>query len=616
MLAIIFLLLTTATSYLITRHFFSSLSLSASLAAGWIAGVLLSTWLLLLGVFQLGYEVGIIAAAISCIVLCWILLLKTNVKLFSAQKLSLNFAVFLLVWGILFFSLFYRSSLRQTSEGYYTAPYTYGDIALHTTMINYFSEQKVFSLQHPLFSQDVIRYPFLINFHSAILVRLGLPIQFTFLAVGMMTMLAILALMFEITTKLSKHQAVPWIASLLCFLNGGLGWLLLRNTITWANASSILTKLPFDYTNIEREQLFWTNITTTHILPQRGFMVGLAMVLLCLCLLQESWRAKKLDIQQLVYIACIIGATTLFHSHSFIFLTVLYLWLIGWAVWYQKIELKAAVLSLMPIVLFGGVQLFYIFEGNHHSFIQLQLGWKAGSNFFTFWLWNMGLDLAVLVVSSAVFFIHRKKQRFVELLIPPSLGMYVLCNIFIFQPNDWDNMKFMSLGFLAPCLVTAVILGEAMNTIGKKLVVSIFIFFATISGALSVMYVLQNNWLLSSQKDIALADEIKKITPSDSLFLTGEQHNHPVPMLAGRPIVLGYKGWLWTHGVEYQTLDQQVKEIYSGSPKAAINIQELGIEYVLIGNQERTSLVVSDNYFAERFPVVLQKDDVTIYKVQ
>jgi hypothetical protein len=616
MLAIIFLLLTTATGYLLTRHFFPSLSLSASLAAGWIIGILLSTGLLLLSIFLLGYEVGIIAAAVFCVVLCWILLVKAKVKLFIAQKFSLTFALFLLVWGILFFSLFFRSSLRQTSEGYYTAPYTYGDIALHATMINYFSEQNVFSLQHPLFSQNVIRYPFLINFHSAILVRLGLPIQFTFLAVGMATMLAILALMFEITTKLSKHQAVPWIASSLYFLNGGFGWLLLRNTITWPNASSILAKLPFDYTNIQAEQLFWTNITTTHILPQRGFMVGLAVALLCLCLLQESWRAKKLDILQLVCIASIIGVTTLFHSHSFILLTVLYLWLIGWALYYQKLELKAAVLSLLPIVIFGGAQLFYIFEGNHHSFVQLQLGWKAGSNFLTFWLWNMGLDLAVLATSLSVFFAKHKKQSFIQLLLLPSLGVYILCNIFIFQPNDWDNMKFMSLGFLAPCLMTAVILGEAMNSLGKKLVVSIFIIFATVSGALSVMYVLQNNWLLSSQKDIALADEIKKITSSDSLFLTGEQHNHPVPMLAGRPIVLGYKGWLWTHGVEYQTLDQQVKEIYSGSPKAAINIQQLGIQYVFIGNPERTSLVVSDNYFAEHFPIVLQKEDVTIYKVQ
>lgn len=617
MLAVVFLLLTTATGYLIARHFFSSLSTAASLAAGWIIGVLISTWLLILFIYLLGYELGIAATAISYLVLSWVLFLKRKKSHSALQTFSVNQTVFLMIWGIFFFSLFWHSSLRIKSDGYYTAPYTYGDLALHTTIINYFAQQNDFSLQHPLLSIDSIKYPFLLNFHSAILVRLGLSIQLILIMVGVMTMLSTFALIFEFAAKLSRHNAVPWIAAILYIFNGGFGWLLvLKETGNWSNLVTVLQKLPFDYTNIEPRQLFWTNITTTHVLPQRGFMIGLAVVMLCFYLLQKSWSSKKIELKQLFLISSIIGSSVLFHSHTFIFLAVLFVWLMGWAIFYKKITLTSALISMAPLLMLGGLQLAYIFNGNHHSFMQLQIGWKAHDNFVGFWLQNMGLDLVVLLVGTTLFHKLYQKQTFARLLILPSIGVYVLCNIFIFQPNDWDNMKFMSLAFLAPCVLSAVVIGDSMSTTFRKMALSLLVLFISISGLLSVLYVSQNSWILSSKKDMSIAEEIKKLTPSDSLFLTSEAHNHPVAMLAGRPVVLGYRGWLWTHGVEYSDLDQQIHDMYAGKDNAASLIKALNIEYVFISDKERTSLFVNQNYFAEHFPVLFQDNDVTIYKIE
>lgn len=616
MLASIFLLFTTTAGYLITRRFFPLLSVINAIAAGWIIGVLLSTWMLIFSISQMGYDRGITVVVVIFALLNVYLVHGSRGNCFLLEKPKKNLLAYVVIWGALFFSLLYRSSLFPTENGYSTAPYTYGDIALHATMINYFAQQDTFSLQNPLFSQDEIRYPFLINFYTSVFVRLGFPIQVSLIAIGMTTILSTFVLLFAICSQLSKNKSVPWIASMLFFLNGGWGWwLLFRDANTWSGLIPTLQKLPFDYTNIELDQLFWTNITTTHVLPQRGFMIGLAIVTLCLFLLQNAWNAKKIDIKKLIFVGSVIGSSVLFHTHSFIFMSGIYFWILGWAVKFQKIKLKTALVTLFPIVLLGGLQLNYILSGTHNSFFQFQLGWKSQNNFLSFWLQNMGMDLLVLLVMPLAFFLKRKKQMFAMLLIPPSLGVYILCNIFIFQPNDWDNMKFMSLAFLVPCVLSAVVLGEAMTTVSKKVLVSGFIFFATISGILSIVYVQQNHWLLSSKDDIELAKNIRKITPSNSLFLTNDSHNHPVPMIAGRPIVLGYRGWLWTHGVEYTEVEQQVRQIYAGSENAAHLLSKLGIEYVFIGKWEKTNIQINEEYFVERFPIVLETPEATLYKV-
>jgi hypothetical protein len=39
-------------------------------------------------------------------------------------------------------------------------------------------------------------------------------------------------------------------------------------------------------------------------------------------------------------------------------------------------------------------------------------------------------------------------------------------------------------------------------------------------------------------------------TPPDAVFLTEQAHTHPIPAIAGRQVVCGFHGWIWTHGFQ------------------------------------------------------------------
>src|SRR3989344_2635108 len=50
-----------------------------------------------------------------------------------------------------------------------------------------------------------------------------------------------------------------------------------------------------------------------------------------------------------------------------------------------------------------------------------------------------------------------------------------------------------------------------------------------------------------SNEDFAMAQWIERNTPENALFLSSGFHQNPVPALAGRQIIAGYEGWLWSH---------------------------------------------------------------------
>ena len=613
MLSVLFLVLATTLGYYLTKKFFSFLSSWELLAIGWVIGVLVSTWLTVLSVTVLQYSVGF-----SIAFLIMILLIKKlrDSKTIKIQILpSKNLIIFVAVWGTLFGWLFFHSSLRIEPDGWHTAPYTYGDLALHTSIINYFSHQPSFSLQHPLLNGSLNTYPFLLDFHTAILTRFGASIQSSLILTGVLTMLASLVLFYQVAYQLTKKSSTPWMASVLFFLNGGAGWwILFRDWAGWRAFWETLLSLPIDYTNSQSDHLFWTNITTTHILPQRGFMIGLAVLLVVLRLLQVLWQQKKIQTAQLVFIGTLIGLTPLFHAHSFLFLTPLFVWILWWAVTAKKVKLETAIIAVISSLVFGGLQLFYLLQNNHSS-IQEQWGWLAQDNWLVFWLKNMGTELAVLLVFPVIYFFSNSKNSFERTLIIPCLTVYALCNLFIFQANAWDNMKFMSLAFLPLSFIAAAVLTKHFEGTWKKIIVFLFLVVSSASGLLSIVYVSQNDWVLIDKQSIQIGYKVTQLTPADSLFLTSDSHNHLVPMVAGRRIVLGYRGWLWTHGVDYSNSEELVNEIYSGGENAQQLIETAGIDYIFIGPQERGLHYVNQKFFEENYPKIFDQDQILIYQI-
>src|SRR5205085_12500338 len=121
----------------------------------------------------------------------------------------------------------------------------------------------------------------------------------------------------------------------------------------------------------------------------------------------------------------------------------------------------------------------------------------------------------------------------------------------------WDNMKF----FIYCHMSIAVLLGGALAAalarggVHRALAV-VAIVGMTGTGTLTLVRELDTHDQLASTNDIRIAALVRQAHPADASVLTADRHNHPVSMLAGRRIVMGYRGWLWTHGVDDRALER------------------------------------------------------------
>jgi hypothetical protein len=122
------------------------------------------------------------------------------------------------------------------------------------------------------------------------------------------------------------------------------------------------------------------------------------------------------------------------------------------------------------------------------------------------------------------------------------------------------------------------------------------------------------NVLLTSE-ELGLARMIRERTPVHALFVTSTRHNDPVSVLSGRRILVGYPGWLWAQGMTYDGLERDRTTILTFGPDAPRLLERYGVDYVVIGEEERRQLGADENAYASRYPCVLRTPNYRVYAV-
>jgi len=88
-----------------------------------------------------------------------------------------------------------------------------------------------------------------------------------------------------------------------------------------------------------------------------------------------------------------------------------------------------------------------------------------------------------------------------------------------------------------------------------------------------------------------------------------------VPMVAGRRIVLGYRGWLWTYGLDVAPVLADVRAIYAGAAGAEELLRRYRVDYVVVGPGERESLHADEAFFAARYPLLVSRGAYRVFRV-
>lgn len=513
------------------------------------------------------------------------------------------------------------------TDGAVAAAFTnvWGDWNLHLSQVTGFVYGDNIPPQQPAMSGERLTYPFLGNFVSAMLLQGGWSLPAAMLVPGVFLALSALGLLMTFSYRVAGRGAAalaPW----LFFLGGGLGFVnfffdAARNDQSWGY---FLTHLPANYTQTFQGSVLsninWLNPIFAYVVPQRAFLFGLPLVLGILWVLFEGIEQRRRGLMLAAGLLAML--LPLVQTHGLLFLGLLTPALVYLSMRRFKMT-KRAVITLWlpfvaPILVVGLPQLLWLTWGiSTAKYFRWQLGWTAGQdNVVWFWLKNMGLFLPLLGVA----LVRLRGSHHALWNFTVAVGsVFVIANLFVFQPWDWDNSKLLVYWFIFSVPMVGLFLtmlwrqSRAWRWAAAAMMVSL-----VLAGSLDVSKVVAwrtSQLPLFSAEESRMAEAVRARTASDAIFLSGSNADNPISGLAGRKLVMGYTGWLWSYGLDYLPRERDVASMLSGAPEAAALLQEYGVDYVMIGAAERSApgYRLDEAFYQQRYALWGTFGDTKIY---
>ncbi|MDP2930826.1 MAG: hypothetical protein Q8N56_04495, partial [bacterium] len=547
---------------------------------------------------------------------------------------------------VLYFLLI-KTVLFEASDGTLRAALVgWGDTALHLNIIERFAAAKHFVLGHPLMAGAPLTYPFLLNFISAIYRSLGASRVFAYAFPLLVSGISAIVLLFSVARRFLGSKGVAVLVLVLIIFGAGLGFITFFKDVSGFVQENGLPALgtffinpPHEYTHLDNrtggkpgekdtpDNIVWMVPIISFLSHQRTFSLGLAVF--CLILLGIYYYGKTNDFWRFGVFA---GFLPFIHIHSFLALFLLMAVLF----WFYLKNKKAWLIFAGIAVILAAPQLLYFGSANGlGNDIRLWFGWMAcdhqvswlecsplagtDNNVFTFWSKNFGIVFWLWLAAIAIFIVSRFWKKFnpgfkPEFLIT-SIILFILPNLFLFQAWPFDNNKIFFYWWILAIIFGV---GPLLVYLFKKkivglLIIAVIVFFGTLAGAIdfSARLLYPKNYYYfgysdSNKEKVQAGQWIKENTLPDSLFLMPALVD-PLPLfLAGRPIYLGFEGWLWTEGLDISQHHSNMVKMFGGDLDLACREK---IDYIILDDDSRKDFPGSDNILtSNRIKVVFVQE--------
>jgi hypothetical protein len=572
----------------------------------------------------------------------------------SISKERLTIAI-LLISSILFHLYLISQTFLIDDFGNIRSTITgYGDIPLHLTQITKFAFQNPINLGEPIYYGQKLDYPFLINLVSGVMLRITNNFSFSVLFPSFVFAACNIILVFWIYKKFLKNNLLAYISLLLFYLGSGFGALTyIQNAfenklspiqfINYLIQNNITTVVKFDakfpYQNID----FGAPLSLV-FLHQRGFFMGFFGFLIFLLLLMLMRKSNKKNLAAF-FAGISFGLLPLMHTHSFIAaaVTICAFMLIA-LIRRNSNYFKSLFITGVIGIIIAMPQLLYLVTANSAltqagGFIVPRLGWMVpltiGSvtypygqlptifsySFIQFLMLNFGIILPAFIVCLIKIIFKKNTSYFALVFGISGLSLFLLVQIIKFQPWDFDNNKLLVyFQFFAIPLILLVIkkiFDHKKNTgIFIAVVFIILILFSGIIDMIPRLAMTKTTLPIIFTVDAqSMADYIKTSIPQNMLILTGTDHRNPVDALAGRPVLVGYPGWLWSRGIEYSKRENEIRSFYAYPSINNPLVKRFNLHFVLLDDQTISDFKANKETFDKSFQTLYHVGQYTLYKI-
>ena len=505
----------------------------------------------------------------------------------------------------------------------------WGDWAAHLSFAGSFAYGHNFPPEYPLDPGHRLGYPFMIDFLAANLVPLGSRLTSALVLTSGLPGLAFPAVLYLAAQRFVGGRAAPVIAVFVFLLSGGLGFVYLLGDIQHFGLAA-LVHLPREYT-LNRDLNFqWLNPVLAYLVPQRSTLFGFSLALILLVILWLAARGGS-GWQPFLFAGVVAGGLPIFHVHAYGTVVALSAF---WALFARRIQWLGFFIPALaigvPILVWmwppantsvcgSGPSLHgYCFEIGWLSYLDWQHDSPIwfGRDWVWFWIKNTSVFIPMLVAAQIL-------RSWIPTEFPkwfaPMWLWFLVPNVIVLQPWDWDNTKFFVFwALLGSILVGGVLARMFQRGPRSAIVASVLLVLLGLAGALDLARA--SDYSVSAVQftdtgGLQVADWVRGHTSPTAVFAVADEHNSPIPTLAGRRVMIGYPGWLWTYGMpDYIQKGADEKLILKGDPSAMDLVRKYGVDYVMIGPQEIPH-GASRAYWDEHGTLVYDKQGYAVYQV-
>ncbi|HVQ43532.1 MAG TPA: hypothetical protein VMT30_01025 [Candidatus Saccharimonadia bacterium] len=511
--------------------------------------------------------------------------------------------------------LMWTHDLLPGDGGIYSGGATWADFGLHASLISHFAALPRLSFDFPVAAGAHLTYPLLTDLLSSWLVAGGWSLHAAIFVPSLLLVMAFVQLVLSFGLRLFGRLSGAVIGLTLMLLCGSAVGLFVAAHDQAASGlplTQFLAQLPKDYTALTEPNAQLTNFVADALLPQRSLLLGLSTFATVMVLFAELRRRPNRRLA--IFAGAVIGLTPLAHSHTFIVLACVSLsfWIEAVIRTHRPRNLWLLV-GLTAIALAAPQVAWQILANHGGTGGHLALGWtiNPGEPLVAFWSHNYGLT-GLLIVGTAAVLIARRSLRPYLAWYAPFIGLFILANVYAFQPFAYDNLKLIYYAFLTTYLLVGygcVWLAQRYRlTIIPLLALGLFL---SAAGALAVAREFQLHDQFASPDDIELANWVRGHTAPTDVFAATDRPNQPISTLAGRPLVAGYRGWLYSYHLEYQPRLDTIQQALSGRLTAA---NPYHARYVAVAAYESRDWTVAPN-LAARYTIVYANPNWTIYQL-
>lgn len=569
--------------------------------------------------------------------------IQSKIKVWRNFDRTKQFSIIAIITVLIFFGFVHVKMLGDTFfvdefGGIKTTLEGYGDIPLHMTQVSKFAYENPLSLNDPIYYGRNLQYHFLFNLIRGFILKFSNSWSIAMLWPAYFFAIINIVLIFIIYNKFTKNLWLSLSSLVLFFLGAGTaGW-----NILGGQSAKMITSLNAIYPN---QNIVFGPVLSMSFIHQQTFILGLTAFLVMI-LIVFNLQMKK-DWRLMIGGILTLAILPLIHMHSFIAINIFISYVIVVAFFDKKMkEIKNVLTVFITGIILALPSVYFLVASGQNSFgssLKLRLGWMVergiGSvnflsdnrsvftlDYFNFLYANFGLILLSFVIAT-IFLLYKwlknKKDldSGVKVFILSSITIFVLVQFVRFQIWNFDNNKLLVyfLFFASPIIWLAIIKMFANKPLFAVLISLPLLMFLTLSGISDTYYRFKVNndslHQIFSFHSIELADYIKHNTDKTKIILTGADHRNPVSSLAGRQILLGYPGWLWTRGINYSAREAEIKKFYADpNPKDSI-ISKYSIGYVLVDDFVLRNYNASLEKFDKQFTKVFSNDNYTLYSL-